>query len=409
MKMSISIAMLCLSAPAFICAAAFLSRRSPVFSTALFASNQYDREKPETRAAFSLHTASRGSGSGERDGLRADEPLPQGAQCSEAGDPENLIEALLMAPFGEEDMAWASAVPGYRFTFGGREPTEAQLASAEVILGQPSLEQLNRAGRLNWLQAAYAGMDGYAGGGFPAGVTLTNVTGAFGRSISEFVLAMVLTLYKKLHLYRDHQRICLWQDERRQESPEGKNLLILGAGDIGCAVARMFRPFHCHIVGVRRVPRALPPEFDEMLTLDELEPALRQADIVVGALPSTPATVGLLDRRRLNLLKPSAIVVNVGRGSLIDCDALAEKLAAGELSGAALDVTEPEPLPVDHPLWRCENALITPHTTGGSFGRLRDTTEKIIAICRENLERYREGKPLKNLVDLSIGYRKTAE
>ncbi len=320
-----------------------------------------------------------------------------------------MIEGLIMAPFEEADLAWASAVPGYHFTYADWEPAEEQLAAAEVILGQPSLEQLNRAKNLKWLQGTFAGVDYYAKGGFPVGVTMTNVSGAFGQSISEFVLAMVLILYKKLHLYRDNQRAGLWQDEGWQETPEGKNLLILGAGDIGCAVARVFRPFGCHITGVRRVPRAAPPEFDEMITLEGLDATLGQSDIVVGALPNTPATVGLLGRRRLNLLKRSAIVVNVGRGNLIDCDALAEKLAAGELSGAALDVTDPEPLPADHPLWRCKNALITPHITGGSFGHLQETTERIYAICRENLERYREGMPLKNPVDLSIGYRSTVE
>ena len=318
-----------------------------------------------------------------------------------------MIEGLIMAPFEEADLAWASAVPGYHFTWAGWEPSQEQLERAEVLLGQPSMKQLHQAKNLKWMQGTMAGVDYYAKKSFPADVTLTNVSGAFGQSISEFVLAMVLILYRQLHLYRDNQRNHLWRDEGWQQTPAGKHLLILGAGDIGCATAKLFRPFGCRITGVRRVPRAVPPEFDRIITLEELEEALPEADIVVCALPNTPATRGLLDKRRLSLLKKSAILVNVGRGNLIDCDALAEQLAAGGLYGAALDVTNPEPLPEDHPLWDCPNALITPHITGGSFGHLEETTQYIYDICRENLARYRDGQPLKNQVDLSAGYRKT--
>ena len=319
-----------------------------------------------------------------------------------------MITALLMPPFREEHLSRFSDMDGYRFSFSGR-PGPEDLAGVEVILGQPTLDMLRAAPRLRWVQGMAAGVDGFTSRAaeFPRGVTLTSLSGAYGQSISECVLTMVLSLYKKFPLYRDNQAAARWHDEGRQETPVGKRLLILGAGNIGCAVARLFRPFGCRITGVRRVPRALPPEFDAMITLDGLDAALPEADIVVCALPNTPATAGLFDRRRLALLHERAVLVNVGRGNLIDCAALAERLSAGLLWGAALDVTDPEPLPASHPLWACKNALITPHITGGCFGHLQATEDFAFRLCRDNLVRFRDGQPLLNLVDFESGYRAT--
>jgi phosphoglycerate dehydrogenase-like enzyme len=318
-----------------------------------------------------------------------------------------MIPALVLSPFTQQGAERLGAVSGYQILYGGSNPTEEQLEEAEVILGQPSWKQLSQAKNLKWVQIAYAGVDGYARelARFPQGVTLTNVTGAFGDCIGEYVLTMVMMLMKRMPQYAVQQQAQLWQDAGAEQSPAGKTLLILGAGDIGSATARLFRPFGCRIVGVRRVPRQCPPEFDEMHTLEEVEQLLPQADILVSALPSTPATRGLLHEKRLGLLKPSAVLVNVGRGDLIDCAALARQLEEGKLFGAALDVTSPEPLPQDHPLWHAPNTIITPHITGSSFGHLPETTEKIYKICLQNMARYRDGQPLNNVVDLTVGYR----
>ncbi len=315
-----------------------------------------------------------------------------------------MIQVLITYPLQPEHMSAFHAVPGMALHFS-REPSAEELAQAEVIVGWLPLEQLQQATRLKLYQAVYAGMDSLMGGDFPQGVTLCNATGAFGVGISEYVLTMVLMLYKQMGLYRDDQTHARWEDHGRQESPRGKTVLILGAGDIGTETARLFRPFGCHIIGLRRIPRACPPEYDEIITTEQLDPALSRADIVVGALPATPATVKLLHRDRLALLKPGAVVINVGRGNLIDCEALAEMLQSGRLYGAGLDVTDPEPLPPEHPLWQCKNALITPHITGGSFGHLRATEDFIFDLCNRNLARYAQGQPLLNVVDHSTGYR----
>ncbi len=305
-------------------------------------------------------------------------------------------------------LAEAIATPGYDMVHI-ENPSAGELARAEVIVGFPPVERLREATRLKWLQIPWSGADGYGDHpDFPGHVLLTNATGAFGQPIAEYVLAGVLTLMRRFHQYRDCQHAGLWQRQGDELSPQGKHVLILGAGDIGTHTARLFRPFGCAVTGVRRVPRACPPEFDRILSLEEAQDFLPQADIVICALPNTPLTQGYLNRQRLSLLKRTAILVNVGRGTLLDHEALAELLAEEKLFGAVLDVTDPEPLPPEHPLWRCRNALITPHVSGQTFQGLADKEEYFLRVCKENLRRYLLGQELINRVDLTTGYRVTA-
>ena len=202
------------------------------------------------------------------------------------------------------------------------------------------------------------------------------------------------------------QTIDRWVDEGWQETPVGKNVLILGGGDIGRAAAKLFRNFSCRVTGLCRTVRAMPEFFDKVITLERLDSALREADIIVGALPSTPETRKLFDRERLAVLKKSAVLINVGRGDLIDTDALVSALSEGKLYGAALDVTDPEPLPPEHPLWDLPNVILTPHITGGTFGHSPVTEQILFDLCGKNMERYKNGEPLLNVVDLSTGYRR---
>ena len=319
-----------------------------------------------------------------------------------------MIELLLTEPFRQEDTGRLSDIEGFTVSWS-KEPSDEELKKAEALFGMPTVEQIQAAKNLRWVQIPMAGADRYTKRReeFPEGVTLTNLSGAFGQSISEFALTMCLMLYKKMELYRDNQKAHCWNDEGAQDSPAGKNLLILGAGDIGCETARLFKGFDCHITGVRRTAREIPEYFDRMITMEDLDEALPEADIIVAALPATPETRGLFDRRRLSLLKPTALLINVGRGNLIDTDALTKCLADGQLGGAGLDVTDPEPLPENHPLWDLPNAIITPHVSGGTFGHLKATENALFDLCRKNMERYRKGEPLLNEVDLTAGYRKT--
>ena len=287
-------------------------------------------------------------------------------------------------------------------------PTDEDLAAAEVIVGFPPVARLASAKNLKWLQIPWSGADGYADHpDFPAHVILTNATGAFGRPIAEYAFAAVLSLMRRFHQYRDCQKQALWERQGDEMSPTGKKVLILGAGDIGTNVARLFKMMDCHITGVRRVVRGIPKEFDDMITLDQVDDVLPYADIVICCMPHTPLTQGFMNRQRLESMKKTAILVNVGRGTLMDHDALADVLNAGKIYGAALDVTCPEPLPQEHPLWKCRNVMITPHISGQTFAGLKDKEDYFFQVCRENLENYRDGKDLLNQVDLKTGYRVT--
>ena len=307
--------------------------------------------------------------------------------------PDRLLENLQM--------------PGYEFRHI-ENPSDADLAWAEVIVGFPPVPRLHAATKLKWLQIPWSGADGYADHPqFPQHVLLTNATGAFGRPIAEYAFAAVFALMRRFHQYRDRQREHNWLWQGDEMSPTGKHVLILGAGDIGSNAAELFKKFDCTVTGVRRVARQCPENFDRVVTLEEADALLPEADIVIGCMPDTPLTRKWLNRERLEKLKDTAILVNVGRGSLLDHDALAELLQAGKLYGAAMDVTDPEPLPADHPLWSCENAIITPHVSGNTFKGLRGKEEFFYNLCRENLQRYLDGKELLNKVDLKTGYRVT--
>ena len=287
-------------------------------------------------------------------------------------------------------------------------PTDADLAWAEVIVGFPPVPRLHAATNLKWLQIPWSGADGYADHPqFPQHVLLTNATGAFGRPIAEYAFSAAFALMRRFHQYRDRQKSGSWVWLGDEMSPTGKRVLILGAGDIGTNAAALFKKFDCTVTGVRRVVRQCPENFDRVVTLEDAESILPQADIVICCMPDTPLTRKWLCRQRLELLKETAILVNVGRGSLLDHDALADLLNAGKIYGAALDVTDPEPLPADHPLWQCENALITPHVSGNTFKGLKGKEEFFYTLCKENLNRYRDGKELLNKVDLKTGYRET--
>lgn len=317
-----------------------------------------------------------------------------------------MVEVLLTKPFQEKDIERFRDFPEVHVT-AEFYPSEEALERAEVIIGRTGADNIRKAKNLKWFQCTNAGVDNYLPLRelFETRAVLTNMSGAYGEAISEWALTMTLALCKRLQVYRDLQNEACWKDMGWQLTPRGKNLLILGAGNIGTETAKLFRPFGCKITGMRRTRHALPEYFDAMITPDELDAALPEADIIICALPGTPETVKLLNAERLALLKPKAVLVNVGRGSLIDCEALAARLEAGLLWGAALDVTDPEPLPADHPLWRCANAIITPHITGSTFGHSEITEEATFRICRENLARYLRGEVLLNRVDLNTGYR----
>lgn len=288
---------------------------------------------------------------------------------------------------------------------GGGDVDDETAGRLDAIIGLPAPELLKKSKRLEWLQLPSAGADRYAERGvLPEGAVLTNATGAYGKSISEYMLCAVLSLFLDFPHYGDNQRQHLWKSSGRSRHILGTTALVVGLGDIGSEFAARYRALGGHVIGVRRTAGKKPDVVDELYTADRLDELLPRADVVTLSLPSTPETLHLFGKEKFERMKPGAVLVNVGRGTAVDTDALCKALNTGRLYGAALDVTDPEPLPADHPIWDAPNTIITPHISGkwDEFGNL----SRVFDIILENLGRYLRGEPLVNVVDPETGYRK---
>lgn len=277
------------------------------------------------------------------------------------------------------DMTWRLHLP------------EKYREAATAIIGNAPASEVALCPNVEWMQTNSAGTGSYvAPGVLPEGACLTSASGAYGQSVSETMLAHTLALMKNLHLYRDRQCESTWQDEGQALTPAGATVLVVGTGDIGSHYATAMAALGARTVGVRRDASKPAAGVDEMHTFEELDALLPEADVVAMSVPATPQTHHLIDARRLGLMKASAIVVNAGRGTAIDTDALIEALAAGRIRGAGLDVTDPEPLSAGHPLWSEPRCLITPHVAGGNH--LAATAGRIFEIACRNLATYASGQ-----------------
>lgn len=295
---------------------------------------------------------------------------------------------------------------GYTVDFRDTDKmTPDDFSDYEIIIGTPSPSALSKAVSLRYLHLSMAGSNAFVKKGvLPSGVLLTNSSGAFGHAISEHMMGMVYALYKKLLLYRDNQNESLWRDEGTVRSIFGATVLVVGMGDIGEAFAKTAHALGMVVSGIRRTTAEKPDFIEKMYRPEDLKQIVGNFDIVALSLPETPQTIGLFDDAMINAMKDGAVLLNVGRGSAVVTDALVRALQNGKLYGAGLDVTDPEPLPTDHPLWKCKNCIITPHVSG--FFHLRETYDAIVSLAFENLTLYFEGKTPKNTVDFSTGYRK---
>lgn len=253
--------------------------------------------------------------------------------------------------------------------------------------------------RLRWVHAASAGVDNVM---FPelrdSDVVLTNARGVFDAPIAEWVLGVMLAFCKDLHTTLDLQRRRTWL-HRETERLAGRRVVVVGAGGIGRATARLARAAGTDVSLVARTARA-DGEFGHLLGTSDLDSALPGADFVVLAAPLTPDTRGLMDAPRLARMRPDARLVNVGRGELVDEPALVDALRSGRLAGAALDVFTEEPLPDSHPLWTMPNVIVSPHMSGDVAGWRTALVEQFA----DNLRRWAAGRPLANVVDKHAGY-----
>ena len=274
---------------------------------------------------------------------------------------------------------------------------ELYVAHAEILYGWDfPRELLREATRLRWVQNMGAGVERFLVPELPKRVALTRVAGVFGPWMAEYVLGWCLWFTQRTELFRAQQRERRW----RQADPLrlfGGTLCVVGLGDIGRTIARSARAFGMRVLGVTQSGRKVA-EAARVYRVRDLKTALAAADFVVLTVPLTETTRGLIGATELAAMKPSAWLVNVARGAIVDEAALLESLWGNRLGGAVLDVFAEEPLPSGHPLWEFENVVITPHISGPS------TPGEIAPLFNDNLRRYLARRPLRFLVDRKRGY-----
>lgn len=289
-----------------------------------------------------------------------------------------------------------------RVTVGwdGENLDEALKTADFMINWSPPRERLReRAPRLKWIQTTGAGIEALLPlDWLPESTTLTNNRGAHGDKTEDSCTWSLLALHARLPEMIENQRRRMWKPIVTPPIA-GRTAVIVGFGDLGRGAGRAAKKLGLKVVAVTRSGKAAAPA-DEVYGVADIDKALALADFVVVTLPTTPDTRGLIDRRRIDLLKHGAGIVNIGRAALMDYQRLGEKLQSGELSGAVLDVFEQEPMPPDSPWWTTPNVIVTPHNlcdTPGYIDRLFDR-------WFENFERLLAGKPLENVVDRKFGY-----
>lgn len=267
--------------------------------------------------------------------------------------------------------------------------------------GRPVLEKvLAAAPALRWLHTPSAGVDHLL---IPPvlerDITVTNSAGVHAIPIAEFVMALLLSRAKQLPGFAAAQSAARWDRSMEPQELYEQTMLILGIGGIGQEIARRAAGFGMRILGSRRSPCPMPG-VERVVGMDGWRELLPEADYVILAAPLTEETRGMLDAAAFAAMKPSAYLVNIARGAILDEPAMLAALREGRIAGAALDTFEQEPLPPESPLWSLPNVTITPHATAGS-PRMR---ERQIGLFLENLRRFRNGEPLRNVVDKAAGY-----
>ena len=284
------------------------------------------------------------------------------------------------------------------------EVDKSIVQKSDIIIGNPPIEMLIGSSNLKWLQLNSAGSDAYIEEGIlKKEVLLTNATGAYGLAISEHMIGLLLQLFKKLHIYRNNQKLHLWKDEGEVKSIYNSKVLIIGLGNIGGEFAKRIKAFGGYTIGVKRTNTDKPDFIDELYLMDKIDELLPLADVVALTIPGTKETYKMFSKEKLKLMKNGAALLNVGRGNLLDTDALCDLVESGHLLGAGLDVVDPEPLPKSHRIWDVDNIIITPHISGGYH--IPETLDKIAEISAKNLRNFINGDRLVNIVDFSTGYR----
>lgn len=318
------------------------------------------------------------------------------------------IYATFLSEEQKQKIKKIASAYGYSIAyFKDTNEAAAGIADCEILYGYYPASLLPQAEKLRWLATASAGVDSYLEDcvyAHPDQVIVTNSAGSYGVTISEHMIMVILMLMRRMPEYTEVVRQRRWENIGAVRSILGSRFTIVGMGDIGTQLARRLKALGAaHITGVRRsLSKPADPAFQQVVTLDQLPQVIQDIDVLALCVPSTRETKGLLSREIIAQLSPKTLIVNVGRGSAIDQEALIEALNAERLAGAALDVMTPEPLPPDHPLYQAKNVLLTPHISGNMS--LGYTCEVNVDMFCRNLVRYLEGEPLHHVVNRTIGY-----
>lgn len=314
-----------------------------------------------------------------------------------------LVTLSVLEPRHRRAIADAAREHGFNAVFCEGAAADQAAARAEVIFTDAK-RFVQNAPALRWLCTPSAGVDQFAGAEpFESGrAMLSNSSGAYGVTIAEHIVMVTLEMLRRQTEYRLIVQDRAWRRDLPIRAIHGSRVTLLGAGDIGREAARRLRAFApASLTAVSRTGRDRDGLFDRAVTQDRLDGILLQTDLLVISLPGTKETARMLDARRLALLPDGALIVNVGRGAVLDQRALEKELRAGRLL-AALDVFEEEPIPPDDSLWTCPHLLITPHCAGNMT--LPYTVDRIVALFLEDFERYARGLPLLRRVDPAQGY-----
>jgi phosphoglycerate dehydrogenase-like enzyme len=298
-----------------------------------------------------------------------------------------------------------TAAPSLNLVFPSRENLLKELADADAVIGGLNREQFLAAKKLKWMQITSAGVENYLS--VPeiknSQVTMTNMKIVQGVEIADHAFALLLGLTRRIDIAVKDRETETWRTLAQYGPPlelHGKTAVIVGVGGIGMQIAVRAKAFGMTVIGVD--PKDIPyaPHLDRTVWPDRLDTVLPEADVLFLAAPHTPATDKMIGAAQFAKLKKGALFIAVSRGKLYDNDALVAALQSGQVSGAGLDVTETEPLPKGHPLWKTGRVIITPHIAGRSDGE----GPRYFEIYKDNLIRFARGEPLRHTVDKEKGY-----
>lgn len=308
-----------------------------------------------------------------------------------------------------------AAAPGVRIVRGVTRESALERAGEIDAIDAHLLtpELLEKATKLAWVQSRSAGVERYLslkGLAENDRIVFTNMRGAHGPAIADHAFAMLLTLTRDLRAYEKAQEKGEWMGDGaaaaagapdiRPFALQGRTMLVVGLGGIGSEVAQRAHGFGMRVIGTRRTDTPSPAWIEKVGKPDDMLGMLPQADMVAICVPLTPETERLFDESAFAAMKQGAILINVARGRVVDTDAMLAALRSGRLAGACLDVTDPEPLPAGHALWKEPNVVITPHVSADA----ELTDERSTALLKENLRRFDRDEPLLNVVDKKAGY-----